>query len=181
MKIAIKEIALVILALIGAVFFIQTIFGKSDEGNLSVFDGVTGIIEQINSTEPKNESVDYLQSQGMVTEPGVKYIFGSASAGTEVSFKEMFEVKIGAQSFQGNEENGFAIYLMDIRDLAGNSRLVSLDSESIDASDEIESDFVYDKDEDILFIHNSGCYKVFIKVYTDAGSVTTYEFFLPVE
>lgn len=181
MKIAVREVALMILALVGAIFFIHSIFGENDDGKLSIFDGVTGVVEQMNSTEPKSESVNFLQSQGLVTEPVVKFILGSVETNTEVSFKDMFEVTVGSQTHLGSEENGFAIYLKNIKDTAGNSRLVSLNRESIDASDDIYSDFVYDIDQDILYIYSSGCYSVYLTVYTDAGAVVTYEFTLPVE
>lgn len=181
MKTAVRETALVLLALAGAVFFVRFIFGKNEAGNLSIFDGVTGVVSRMQGTEPGNESASLLQSQGTDKAPEADYVAGAATAGTAVSFKELFEVTVNAQTFPGNEENGFAIYLSDITDLDGNSRLVFLDSESIDAGDEIYSDFIYDRDEDILYICSRGCYTVRIKVYTDTGYVTAYEFNLPVE
>lgn len=180
MKLVIKEVSLIILALIGAIFFISFIFGKEDE-KLSVFDGVTGVVEQMNSKEPKNESVHVLQSEGSTIKPSVKYIGGFHSAGASVVFKDMFEITIEGQTFAGSSGNGFAIYLQDIVDTAGNSRLVSMDSESINANDEIFSDFVYDKEQDILYMYGHGCYEVWMNVYTVNGSSTSYIFTLPVE
>ena len=51
----------------------------------------------------------------------------------------------------------------------------------IDIMEEIPAAFVYDKENDLLYIYGSGTYTVEVKVYGASGATQTYEFNLPVE
>ena len=177
----VRNAMMFIVAVLGVVFVIMVLFRKNEDGNFALLDGASAIVEQMHNEAPRNDSVEMLQEQVVRTEPIVRYTNAALEKGDALKFKEQLEVIIGNQTWNGNEEHGFTIYLQDIKDTAGNSRLVSLDSESIDASDEIFSDFVYDTEQDILYIHGSGCYVVYIKIYTETGFIISYEFVLPVE
>ena len=47
--------------------------------------------------------------------------------------------------------------------------------------EEVPAPFVYDKENDLLYIFASGTYHVIVKIYTDSGASQSYEFQLPVE
>ena len=81
----------------------------------------------------------------------------------------------------GSVEEDFAIYLMDIRNMDGNSVLEVLSSAEIEDMEEIPATFIYDREQDILHIFGSGIYVVYVKVYGSSGGQVVYEFKLPVE
>ena len=127
------------------------------------------------------ETVGMLNTGSSGGNMSVRYTEGVLTTGTMVSFREQFEVTTNTGVWPGDSANGFAIYLVDIRDAAGNSRLVSLDTESIKEMTEITAAFVYDYEKDILYVHGSGVYQVYIKVYAENGTVSTFEYVVPVE
>lgn len=181
MKYLVKEIILIVLAVICVGFFISNILGVNEEGTLQVLGNMSSIVDQMKDTEVINNAAGAVGTQVSGTVPAITYSEGAQYKGSEICFKEMFEVTLASGTWPGDSENGFAIYLKDIQDSAGNSRLISLDSESIDSMDEIVSDFVYDAEQDVLHIYGSGVYFVHLKIYTDDGLSAVYSFALPVE
>lgn len=182
MKRVIKELVPIVLVLVCVVFFIQTVMSKNEEGKYKVYDDMPGILEQMNKQDP----VIHTAGTGIDTGSAgsgllISYTQGAQKKGTSIVFKDMLEVTINGQVRPGSSESGFAIYLKDITDTSGNSRMVSLSSDAAEESDEIYADFVYDSGQDVLYIHGSGVYYVHMMVYTDNGESAAYEFALPVE
>lgn len=160
------------------IYFSATIYGES-----GIFKGAGTVYKPMLETdELKNEGLTYISGQGAQDVPVVKYNSGAQTVGTSTSFKEMLTViKADGTTATGSAENGFAIYLMDIKTVAGNSAMEILPTEEIEGLEEIPADFIYDKDQDILYFHGSGIYTVYVKIYGESGGQAVYEFQLPVE
>ena len=180
MKHIVREMTWIILAFLCAGFFLSSLLGKDENGTLLIYEDAAPLIGQIEDTETISGTAGSVGSSGGSI-PAVSYSQGVQFKGTEVAFKGLFEVTTSSGTWAGDSGNGFAIYLKDIVDGSGNSRLLCMDSDSIEGMEEITADFIYDTEQDILHIHGSGVYYVRIKIYTDAGVSASYELALPVE
>lgn len=162
MKKIVKEITLIVLALVCAGFFLGTI-------NISLFDGMQEIFQ---SREEQMADAPFSAVNGLpgAVRPQVVYEGGPLHKETQVVLKDLFLVSDAAA----------VIRLKDILDKDGNSRLLFLDSKSIEAMDEIPSAFIYDKANDILHIYDRGIYQMNLTVYVQGGAFD-YELFIPVE
>ncbi len=174
-----REMTGIILVLICAGFFMVNLLGKNDNGIFSVFDSISSLSEEMQKEEAINHTAGMIQKMEHI--PHVTYTKGAQYKGSGIKFKEMFEVTLPSGTAGGESTAGFALFLKDIRDGSGKSRLLFLDSEAIASMEEIPADFIYDREKDLLYIHGSGIYYIEIKVYTEDGSAVTYELALPVE
>ena len=129
-----------------------------------------------------SQGMDYLQGITDDYIPTIYYNRGSFRQGDSVEFKSMISVKKQDGTIvNGSMEDGFALYLVDIRTTAGNSVLEKMSTDTLANLEEIPATFVYDKEMDMLYIFGSGNFTVFVKIYSDTGSAETYEFQLPIE
>lgn len=162
MKKTVKEITLIVLALVCAGFFLGTI-------NISLFGGMQEIFQ---SRDEETVNAPFSVGSGLhgAIRPRLVYAGGSLQKETQVVWKDLFLVSDAAA----------VIRLTDILDKDGNSRLLFLDSKSIEAMDEIPSAFIYEKEHDILHIYDRGIYQMKLTVYVQGGAFD-YELFIPVE
>ena len=164
-------------------FVIYVFFSAGEDGNEGVFENVGEIYApMIGSDAVEKDSLQHLGSSTDANTPVVKYNSGAKSVGDCVSFRSLFLVEMqDGRWISGDEEDGFALYLEDIKNKSGNSVLERLSSQEIEELEEIPAPFIYDKENDLLYVYASGVYQVQIKVYGAAGGMQTYEFNLPVE
>lgn len=95
---------------------------------------------------------------------------------------DMFEVEYeDGTRIPLSEDDNTSIYLVDVRDSANNILVEKLTTEDIEVLEEIPAAFVYDKEQHILYFHQSGTFQVFIRVYTGSSQGVLYEFTIPVE
>ena len=173
-----------LLIMLACVLFVVGVYFSADMfGGTGVFEGTGEVFEpMLVSDELKNDGLSYVGSTSSGYTPVVKYISVAHAVGESVTFKDMFTVrKEDGTTVSGSTEDGFAIYLIDIKSLSGNSMLEVLSTEEIAGLEEIPAAFIYDKELDTLYFHGSGTYMVYVKVYGPDGGQTTYEFKLPVE
>ena len=173
-----------LMLMIACVLFVVYIFFSAElnEGK-GVFEGAGNVYApMIGKDEVKNEGLNYMENNAQSYVPLIKYNSGAKAVGDCVKFKELFLVQKEDGSFvNGDTEDGFAIYLEDIKSKAGNSVLERLSSEEVAQMEEIPASFIYDKEQDLLYIFGSGTFVVYIKVYGSGGGTELYEFNLPVE
>ena len=164
-------------------FVIYVFFSAGDYGNEGIFENIGYIYRtMIGDDAREDDSILYLASSTDAYIPAIKYNSGAKSVGECMKFHSLFLVEMQDGSFvSGDEENGFALYLEDIKNTSGNSVLERLSSEAIDELEEIPAPFIYDKENDLLYVYSSGVYLVQIKVYGTGGGMQVYEFNLPVE
>lgn len=164
-------------------FVIYVFFSAGEDGNEGVFENVGEIYApMIGSNALKDESLQYLESNTDAHIPVLKYNSGAKSVGDCIRFRSLFLVEMqDGNLVSGEEEDGFALYLEDIKNKSGNSVLERLSSEEINELEEIPAPFIYDKEKDLLYVYSSGVYLVQVKVYGAAGGMQVYEFNLPVE
>ena len=164
-------------------FVIGIFFSSPLNGKTGVFEGVGSIyIPIVNTTPVQNEGLHFEGNSISGDVPVLKYNHGAASSGEGLVFKDLFQVpKSNGTYVNGSVEDDFAIYLMDIRTMDGNSVLEVLSSAEIEDLEEVPAAFVYDREQDILHIFGSGTYVVYVKIYGSSGGQVVYEFKLPVE
>lgn len=173
-----------LLILTSCVLFVMGVFFSapiySGEG---VFEGAGELFSPVADTgEIKSEGISYIEGSVSGYMPVIRYASGVQKTGSYIVFKDMFIVqKEDGSVVSGSEEDGFAIYLLDIKNHAGKSVLLTLSAEEIEALEEIPAPFVYEEEQDILCCFLSGVYTVQIKVYGAHGGQEIYEFQLPVE
>ena len=162
-----------ILIMSACLLFVVYVFFSADyKGGDGVFENIGSVYAPIiENPELKLEGLNLIREEIDSDEAEVKYKAGVRYVGDCIKFRDLFEVKT---------ENDLALYLMDIT-RSGRSVLELLSSEDVEALEEIPAPFVYDKDQDLLYIFGSGIYTVKIKVYGSSGGTDIYEFQLPVE
>lgn len=143
---------------------------------------IGSIFENVEDENGKSNSHLLLKEVLEEEVPNVRYIGGTRNVGDLVHFKELIEVCLSGGNYQlGTVEEGFYVYFEDIRDNYGNSIVTYLDTEEIEALEEIPTAFIFDKKREELHFHKSGTFLMYINVYTENRSCTTYECKLPVE
>lgn len=181
MKEAIKQYFPIILATIGVFFAIVVYFIGILGTERGIFTDVGSGFEDVSSTEITNNTI--VQWEEMDENlPAVKYVGAVRKVGEAVRIQELFQFEYeSGEIISGTNQEKFTIYLSDIEDASGNSVCEKLSSSDIEALEEIPVAFVLDKEQDILYFHKSGTFKVFIKVYYAGGDDILYEFMIPVE
>ena len=176
MKEVIKNYVAVAISALFAIFCITYLFVSP------IGKRIGSIFNNVEKETAKSESHLLLEEMLTATAPKVKYVGGTKNVGDIVAFKELIEVCLSEDIYKlGVEEDGFYIYFQDICDENGNSVVTYLDENEIDALEEIPTPFIFDKERCLLFFHKSGIFVMSIKIYTDIGISTTYEFLVPVE
>lgn len=182
-KMVVKQFYPLMIMLSCVLFVVYIFFSANPNDGKDIFEGVGNVFApMIGTDEVKNDGLSYKQSGVSGYIPIIKYNVGPQKVGNCVSFRELFLVQKEDGSFvNGNTDDGFALYLEDIRNQNGNCVLEWLSSEEIAEMEEIPASFVYDKEQDLLYIYGSGTFVVYIKVYGSSGGSQIYEFNLPVE
>ena len=166
-----------VLLVIGVFFFSETEYGMGLFGKTG-----TTFAPLAKDDEQKNQGKNHLQGYVNDYVPVIHYNEGALQLGDVVEFKSLLSVTLEDGSVtSGTMENGFAIYLADIRTNTGNSVLECMSTDELANMEEIPAAFIYDKDIDTLYIFANGTYTVLVKIYTNSGAMETYEFQLPVE
>ena len=128
----------------------------------------------ISSLSPNDSDITHTLSLNL------KYYGGTLSIGEEVTFSSLFNLETSPNFSLSNPSN-IQFHLLDIRNTSGQSALSFLNSEEIEALEEIPSSAVYDKTNDLLIFFQSGIYTVHLRLYYDNKPGNLYEFTLPVE
>lgn len=180
MKKVIKNYFAVAISALFAIFCMNYIFSSAMGDELRTQIG--SIFRNIEKEDIKSQSHLLLEEMLTATAPKVKYVGGTKNVGDVVAFKELIEVCLIEDFYQlGIEEDGFYIYFQDIFDKSGYSVVTYLNEDEIDALEEIPTAFIFDKERQSLFFYKSGIFVMSIKIYTDDGISSTYEFSVPVE
>ena len=173
-----------LLIMAGCILFVIGVFFFSGEDSGMGIFGTSGttFTPLVKEEELANEGANHLH--GFVNDyiPVIHYNEGALQKGDCVEFKTLLSAELeNGDIVSGSAETGFAIYLIDIRTKAGNSVLEKMSTDDLSNMEEIPSDFVYDKELDMLYIFGSGTYTVMVKIYSDSGGADSYEFQLPVK
>ena len=129
-----------------------------------------------------NEGISHLQGMASEYIPLVTYNSGAQQANTCVELKKLLSIKLENGSIvSGNAECGFALYLLDIKTSDGICVMETMSATDIAQLEEIPAPFVYDEENDLLYIFSSGIYSVIVKIYTNSGISQSFEFQLPIE
>lgn len=180
MKEVIKNYLAIVISALFAIFCINYVFA-SPMGN-ELRNQIGSIFKNAQKEDTKSQSHLLLEEMLTATAPKVKYVGGTKNVGDVVKFKELIEVCVSENIYKlGTEEDGFYIYFKDICDESGASVVTYLNEREIDTLEEIPTAFIFDKQRQLLFFYKSGIFVMTIKIYTDDGISTTYEFAIPVE
>lgn len=177
MKKPLKYIFVMLMIVPVVLFSVHLLFGKSQSGDRLVFDTIGDVLESANVEDTPKADVTITRSDA----PIIKYNQGTHEVDTSVNFKSMFTVVTSNGEKNGIAEDDFSLYLSDIRSVADLSVVEFLTTEQIEALEEIPAAFLYDKEKDILYFHQSGVFTVMVNVYGTDGTMAQYEFTLPVE
>ena len=175
-----------LLVMVGCLIFAINVFFFSEiEYGMGIFGTAGAIFSPLAEDDLlANEGINHMN--GIVSEyiPVIRYNAYAKCVGDCVKFKDLLSVTLeNGNSVSGSSENGFAIYLKDIRTKDGNSAVKIMSASEI-AQTQIANyslPFIYDKENDLLYIFKSGTYDVKVRIYADSGGQQTYEFQLPIE
>lgn len=166
-------------------FVVGVYFSGAANGGMGVFEKAGETYDSMIDTENiGTNGLDYIggAGAGQSDAPVMKYASGVRNVGEVVTFKNLLKVQLSnGNEVSGSTENGFAIYLVDIRSAEGNSEMLIMSAQDIEDLEEIPAAFLYDKENDQLHLHKSGTYTVIVKIYGSSGVSAVYEFKLPVE
>lgn len=163
-----------------AVFFTNTatqgmgVWGKAAETYETMID----------VADIETNALDYIEDAdaGISYVPVIQYVSGTRRTGEVLKWKELLKVRLlDGTEVSASSENGFAIYLVDIRNSQGDSEMLVMRAQDIENLEEIPASFLYDKENAKLHLHKSGIYTVIVKIYASTGASEIYEFRLPVE
>lgn len=172
-----------LLIMCACVSFVVYVFFCADyNGGMGIFENTGNIyVPMIKGDEVEHDGLNYIGEEVNSYVPEIKYNSGAKQVGDCITFKELFLVKKEDGSWAtGDTEDDFALYLKDISQ-SENSVLEYMSSEEIENMEEVPAAFVYDKENDLLYIYGSGTFCVEVKVYGKGGATQIYEFNLPVE
>lgn len=182
-KTILKQIILLLIVFSCVIFALYIYYSASINGKEGLFKGTGAYVEAIMDTEMENdndiECTEDTEEENDV--PLLNYMYGTQTVGTSVKFKSLFTVTTKNGEKPGDVEDDFTLYLSDITDVSDNSVVEVLSTEMIENLEEIPAAFIYDKEQDILYFHKSGAFKVYVNVYNEKGYKTAYEFMIPVE
>ena len=173
-----------LLIMVAAFTFVVWIFFSAPlNGEQGVFSGTGEIYtEMMDEGELKDNGLSYMEGLYSPLVPVLTYINGPVTVGESYPFKEQFRVtKEDGTSVNGKEEDEFILYLTRIENQDKENVLVSLTTDEIAGLGEIKPDFVYDKEQDILYFYAPGLYTVTVKVCVESGAQKTYTFPLLVD
>ena len=166
-------------------FVVGVFFSDTGNGGMGVFGTAGSTYEQmIDKEDVGTNGANLIGAAGAGTGdvPVIKYASGARVTGEVVTFKNLLKVLLSnGTEVSGSTEDGFAIYLVDIRNAEGNSEMLVMSEQEIDDLEEIPASFLYDKENDKLHLHKSGTYTVIVKIYGATGLSDEYQFKLPVE
>lgn len=182
MKEIIKNYVGIVLEACFVIFCIAYILMGTVGEKKGLADKIGTIFEDVEIQNVKSEAHLVLKDKIESERPTVRYVGGTKRVGEFVKFKELVEVCLPQKSFEsGIEEKGFYIYLEDIQDKNGNSVVISLKAEEIEALEEIPAGFILDEENGILYFHKSGVFVMYLMIYTEDEIGTAYECMLPIE
>ena len=164
-------------------FVVSVFFSNTSNDGMGVFGNAGTVYESMLDTENIGTSgPTFIGGAGALETPVIKYASGAREVGEVLTFKNLLKVLLpNGTEVSGSTENGFAIYLVDIRNAEGNSEMLVMSGQEIEDLEEIPASFLYDKENDQLHLHTSGTYTVIVKIYGAGGGFAEYEFKLPVE
>ena len=164
-------------------FVIWMFFSEGLHGKENVFWATGEVVAPLlHGGEMKSDGIAYMENNVSGYVPVITYTGGIQEVGKYISIKSLLDVTLeDGTTVNGSVEDGFTIYLEDIKNSAGNSTLMYLTAEDIANMEEIPASFVYEKEEDILHCFASGIYTVYLKIYGSNGGVESYVFQMPVE
>ena len=183
LKSIIRQFYHVSLLLLCLIFVIYVFFQDGIEGQRDIFTAVARIFDSMLEEETiQCNGLSYIENEVSDEVPEIRYVSGAQQAGTNLIFKSLLSVKkANGEIVNGTVEDDFAIYLLDIKTLGGESVLETLPTAEIENLGEIPAPFIYDKGTDRLYIYSGGVYLVQVKLYGSSGGQEVYEFHLPVE
>lgn len=181
MKTPIKNLFPILLAGLGIIFASMVYFVGLKGTEHGIFTDAGSALAE--TTEQEITSGVLAENPVSETEiPAVKYTGGVRTVGEAVDFRELFQFTYtDGKVVSGTDETYVVMYLKGIADTTGKSVCSFLETEDIEAMEEISSPFVFDQEENILYFQKSGIFKMLIKVYYDANTYVEYEFSIPIE
>lgn len=181
MKMPIKNFFPILIAALGLFFAVFVYFTGILGSGHGIYTDIGSVMTE-STEEDVTSDVLNPESAANVEVPAIKYIGKARTVGEAIDFRELFQFTYqSGQTVNGTDESHVTMYLLDIKDRAGNSVCEKLSAEDIEAMEEITSPFLYDQESKTLYFHKSGSYTVTIKVYYDGNTYVEYEFVMPVE
>lgn len=165
------------------IFVLQIFFQERIEGERDIFSAAANVYDNMMKKESVQcNGLNFLENEIADDVSELIYNAGARQAGTNLRFKSILTVrKTDGTVVNGAVEDDFAIYLVDIKTIGGESVLETLSTSEIENLEEVPAAFIYDKATDRLYLYSSGVYLVQVKIYGSSGGQAVYEFRLPVE
>lgn len=181
MKRTIKELFPLVLAAFACLFALMVLFtGWSGNGIFGdIGAGFSGM--QAGDAVPEfGTGADGLMESGNI--PSLKYSGGTRETGSCIRLEDLFQVIYPDGTVaEAASDSQMVIYFVDAEDSSGNSTAVCLTTQEIADMEEITSPLIFDQEQELLYCHKSGIYKMYVRMYYGNYDGILMEFSMPVE
>lgn len=182
MKNIIMQIIMIVLTIVFVLFAVDYFFHGPVGEKTGFFGGSGAVLEGFSDKQIVSNGIEALTNSVNTSIPTLKYTGGTRYVGETVHFRELFQIALNGIDFQdATVEDGYALYFYNIMDLFGNPVVIELETEEINALEEIPAAFIYDTENDTLHFHKSGTFTIIVNVYLETGAQFLFECLLPVE
>ena len=171
MKQFIKQYFPLILTVLGACFAIQIFFHGFGTLPSNIFTHMGSSFSTLNQKDNLSTVAQKMEAQPDVPLPSLLYTGKTLILGEAVCFPDLFPLS----------DPSAAVYLNDIKNQNGISVLTILTSDEIDNLEELPSEVIYDKEQQLLYFHNSGIYQISLRLFLEGKDGILFECSIPVE
>lgn len=182
MKETIKHYFPLILTVLSAICAIQIFFHGSGNSQNGIFTDIGTYFSNGMQKNNFTSVAGQVESQKQTPLPTPKYVGNTRIVGEANTFEELFVLQFSDGTLSTIDESATAaLYLLDIKNSNDTSVLTKLRSADIDNLEEVPSSVIYDTEKQLLYFHQGGIYKLYIRLYFDHRPGVLYECQIPVE
>lgn len=182
MKNVIKHYFPLIISVLGALFAFQIFFHGVAELPSDLFTAIGRTFTDLKQKDNLSTIAQKEEAQPKVPLPSILYTGRTLTIGNAFYLQDLFTLSFSDGTIVSpNARTDAALYLNDIRNLAGESVLTSLSSFEIENLEELPSPVVYDTEQQLLHFHQSGIYQLSLRLFLEGEDGVLFTCSIPVE
>lgn len=171
-----------ILAVFCTIFAIQIFFHGFAASPYDLYTSLGTIFSDTKQADNSSSIAQKMEAHPKVPLPSIQYVGKTLMTGDPVHFQELFTLTFSdGMVVSPTSITHAALYLDDIKNSKGNSVLTQLTSLEIANLEEVPTAAIYDTEQDLLYFHNSGIYKIILRLFVEGEDGIVFECNIPVE
>lgn len=181
MKTVIKQYFPWILTVLCAVFAIHIFFHGFANENHTIFDEIGKLFSNTNQKDNQSNIAQQIEAQPQAPLPSIKYDGNTLTVGELYEFESLFTLSFPDGTMESAALSNTALYLVEVKNSAGNSVLTKLSASAIENLEELPSAAIYNEEEQLLSFHTSGIYTLYLRMFYQYEDGVLYQCNIPVE